>query len=69
MSVGTILLIVFFAVLIAVKALLIALGLGAVVEEGYRREMRAHGFDPGPLPWWMRKARLVGCSRRRRSLR
>lgn len=42
-------------VLIVAKGVLALLVFGGILEEGYRREMRAHGFDPGPLPWWTRK--------------
>lgn len=45
--------------LIVAKGVLALLVFGGMLEEGYRREMRAHGFDPGPLPWWTRKPRPI----------
>jgi hypothetical protein len=53
-SAETIVGIVLFLLIVA-KGVLAFVVLGGVLEEGYRREMRAHGFRPGPLPWWTRK--------------
>lgn len=52
--------------LIVAKGLLLIWVFSVMVEENYRREMWAHGFDPGPLPWWIPKSRSTKAGRPRR---